>query len=256
MTYTKDLDAAPMLLLSDVTTAATSPSGATVQFTVNAIDITGMTIIGVPCDPPSRSLFPEGETTVTCTATGSNGQTTTGSFRVTVTPFPVVNQAPVLQLPPPITVNATSARGRTVSYAVTATDDSGAAPSTVCTPPSGSRFPVGVTTVTCTATDAEQLSATGSFAVTVVDPLEPVCGALQYARGITEKNRLVAILNTAADGLQQAGRSSDATTIRNLVKKVKSSAYATIRPALRRTVVATVDRVSARACCRLPAPQA
>ena len=37
----------------------------------------------------------------------------------------------------------------------------------VCNPPSGSCFPVGVTTVTCTATDASGNTATCSFTVSV-----------------------------------------------------------------------------------------
>src|SRR6185503_12292687 len=37
----------------------------------------------------------------------------------------------------------------------------------VCTPASGSCFPVGTTTVTCTATDASGNTATCSFTVTV-----------------------------------------------------------------------------------------
>ena len=40
---------------------------------------------------------------------------------------------------------------------------------TMCTPPSGSCFPVGTTTVTCTATDASGNTASCSFAVTTFD---------------------------------------------------------------------------------------
>jgi hypothetical protein len=44
----------------------------------------------------------------------------------------------------------------------------------VCNPPSGSVFPVGTTTVTCTATDAAGNSASCSFNVTVSDTEFPV----------------------------------------------------------------------------------
>jgi hypothetical protein len=40
---------------------------------------------------------------------------------------------------------------------------------TVCSPASGSTFPVGTTTVTCTATDASGNTATCSFTVSVFD---------------------------------------------------------------------------------------
>jgi hypothetical protein len=55
---------------------------------------------------------------------------------------------------------------KVVSFTVTTTDN---CPGTtvVCNPPSGSCFPVGVTTVTCTATDASGNTATCSFTVSV-----------------------------------------------------------------------------------------
>jgi hypothetical protein len=55
-----------------------------------------------------------------------------------------------------------------VTYAApTASDNCGAA-TTSCVPASGSTFPVGATTVTCTATDAAGNSATCTFTVTVL----------------------------------------------------------------------------------------
>jgi hypothetical protein len=42
-----------------------------------------------------------------------------------------------------------------------------------CTPPSGSLFPVGTTTVQCVATDAHHNSSTASFTVTVTPALPP-----------------------------------------------------------------------------------
>jgi hypothetical protein len=59
-----------------------------------------------------------------------------------------------------------------VNFTVTATDDCGEVP-VVCTPPSGSVFPKGTTTVTATATDSAGNVATGSFTVTVNDTEAP-----------------------------------------------------------------------------------
>ena len=80
------------------------------------------------------------------------------------------------------------------------------------------------------------------------------CVYLQEALGLTSKSCLVTVLDAAAENLQQARRGTEATTIRSLASKVKNSAYATIKPALRQTVLDTVRRVMARACC-CPAPQ-
>lgn len=81
---------------------------------------------------------------------------------------------PVLSLPADITVPPTSAAGAVVTYAATATDDVDPAPVVACSPASGSTFPIGMTSVSCTATDATGNSSSGSFNVTVVDQTPPV----------------------------------------------------------------------------------
>jgi hypothetical protein len=53
----------------------------------------------------------------------------------------------------PITTVATSPDGAFVSYVVTASDPDSAVASLACVPASGSEFPIGTTTVVCTATD-------------------------------------------------------------------------------------------------------
>jgi hypothetical protein len=73
---------------------------------------------------------------------------------------------PTVSCPANITVNATSAAGAVVTYIASGADSCGAA-TVVCAPASGSTFPVGTATVTCTATDRAGLTATCSFTVTV-----------------------------------------------------------------------------------------
>jgi hypothetical protein len=76
--------------------------------------------------------------------------------------------APVITMPDPLTVDATSAAGAAVSYAATVTDDRDAEPSLECGPVSGSTFPVGTSTIKCTAQDTAGNSSTGTSSVTVV----------------------------------------------------------------------------------------
>jgi len=76
--------------------------------------------------------------------------------------------APTVTVPDPVTVDATGPDGATVTFAAAATDDTDPSPTLSCAPPSGGTFPIGSTTVTCTATDAAGNQATGSFTVTVV----------------------------------------------------------------------------------------
>ena len=74
---------------------------------------------------------------------------------------------PVLSRPAPIMVGATDPHGATVSYSASATDNVDPSPVVSCTPTSGSTFPIGTTTVNCTATDASGNVAHGSFTVQV-----------------------------------------------------------------------------------------
>jgi hypothetical protein len=75
--------------------------------------------------------------------------------------------APEITTPSAIVVDATGSGGAVVAFTVTATDPDDAASEPVCTPPSGSTFPIGTTTVTCTSTDTHGNTGTAGFTVTV-----------------------------------------------------------------------------------------
>ncbi len=139
------------------------PPDMTVTSTVSIVvnypnpTITGVGVT-VNCVPPSGSTFPVGTTTVTCTATNANGSANC-SFRVIVSG----NPPPTIACPINMNVTATTSTGGVVTYP-TPTATNGA--TVTCAPPSGSTFPIGVTTVTCTATNSVG-SASCSFTVTM-----------------------------------------------------------------------------------------
>jgi hypothetical protein len=81
--------------------------------------------------------------------------------------------APVLHLPDDMTVAATSVAGAVVEFTATADDAVWGPIAVTCAPASGSNFPVGMTTVNCTATDGSGNKATGSFTVTVTPHVAP-----------------------------------------------------------------------------------
>ena len=167
--FTETDDFQPPVILQDgITVLAATPQ--TVTFTPTAIDN-----IGVPtvvCDPLSGSLFQLGATPVTCTAT--DAATNTATKTVTVTVRPADNEVPALVVPSNISVGtAPGATTRVVTFAPTATDNVGIQ-SVGCGPTSGTAFPLGVTTVTCTATDTAGLSTSHAFTVTVSDLELPV----------------------------------------------------------------------------------
>ena len=151
-----------------LTVAATGPH-TPVTFTVSAADlVSGVRPVG--CQPASGNGFAVGLTTVTCTAGDRDGNTTSVAFPVTVTDV----AAPVVTAPAAQVAEATGSDGAVVDYpAVSAQDDVDGSLSPDCDHASGARFPLGVTTVTCTATDAHGNTGTAAFAVTVQDTTAP-----------------------------------------------------------------------------------
>jgi hypothetical protein len=160
---------APALLLSDdITEEATSAAGAVVNFSASASDLVDGSV-AVDCDANSGDTFPLGSTLVSCSATDSNGNTSSGTFNVTV----VDTTAPSLSLPVDFSVEATGPAGAVATFSATASDIVDGAVSVACVPGSGSTFPLGPTTVDCSATDAAGNTAMGSFQISVVDTTAP-----------------------------------------------------------------------------------
>jgi len=149
--------------VSDQTLEATGPDGATATFATPSATDNLDAVVTVTCSPASGSIFAVASTGVTCSATDLAGNTATTSFSVTVED----TTAPVVTVPANITAQATSAAGAVVSFTASASDLVTASPAVTCAPSSGATFPVGVTTVTCTAADLAGNSASASFTVTV-----------------------------------------------------------------------------------------
>lgn len=116
----------------------------------------------VTCTQESPSFFAVGSTPVTCTSiTGA-----TCMFVVTI----VDTQAPVITCPANLIVGNDPGLDSAVvdSFSATASDNCPGVTSS-CIPPPGSTFPLGDTSVTCTAEDAAGNEATCDFTITVID---------------------------------------------------------------------------------------
>jgi hypothetical protein len=84
--------------------------------------------------------------------------------------------APPLSFVQPANINTSNSPdscGALVNYATPQTTGGTGSVSVVCTPPSGSSFPIGSTTVNCTATDQSGAQASTSFQVNVSDTQAP-----------------------------------------------------------------------------------
>jgi N-acetylneuraminic acid mutarotase len=165
------------------TVVAASAAGATdpAAFTATATD----TVTAIPsityylgANPiGTGNVFPLGTTTVTAVAVDAAGNSTSGDFTVSVVNDPA---APTLSVPANQTVEAMSANGATDAAAFTATASSPVTPNPPIAYAAGTIpltsshvFPLGVTTVTVTATDANGRSSYGTFTVTVQDTTAP-----------------------------------------------------------------------------------
>jgi HYR domain-containing protein len=135
--------------------------------------------------------FPVGVTTVTWTATDAAGNKASATQMVTV-----------LDIEPPVfpssigarfasqsslTFNATSPSGALVSYKVNATDNVGVT-SLLCEPASGTLFPIGNTSVSCTAGDAAGNTTTELFNVHVASADEMLAALLTSLNSLNLPN--------------------------------------------------------------------
>ena len=155
--------------------AADVPGGANVTYSATATDDNDPSL-SPSCSPASGSLFPVGTTTVSCSVTDSGGSTTSGSFAVTV----VDSTPPAFSgVPGNITLEATGATGAIASWtAPSASDVVSGARDTTCDKTSGDVFPLGLTTVTCSAADAAGNPASVSFTVSVADTTAPAISGM------------------------------------------------------------------------------
>ncbi len=154
---------------SDKTVEATGANGASVDFSVTATDSQNNSV-NVTCAPASGSTFAIGDTPVQCSGDDGSGNQGETTFTVTVqdTTPPNVQISPGSQK-----LAAAGANGAPASFSVSANDSvDGSIGSFKCDHNSGDTYPVGTTTVTCTAKD--NAGNQGQDQATIeVDPAAP-----------------------------------------------------------------------------------
>ena len=94
------------------------------------------------------------------------------------------NPPPSLQLPGDMTLDATSPSGVRVTWTASATDASGLSLDVTCDRESGSNFPIGGSTVFCTATDADGLWTEDYFVIQVLGARDQLAALRTAVTGI------------------------------------------------------------------------
>jgi hypothetical protein len=138
------------------------------------------------------------------------------AFRTTGDQLLLVKQIdetpPTVDVPLHVSTDADGPGGAAVGYEVTATDNFDRAPLLACSPASGSVFPIGDTSVSCTATDEQGNSATASFDVHVLGAQEQIvalAAAVAAAPEIDNRNRRwirSTLLSSLADAESHVGQ--------------------------------------------------
>lgn len=201
--------------VADITVEATGPT-TPVNFALPGASDDLDPHPAVSADHVSGEMFPVGTTTVTVTATDASANASTTTFQITVTD----TTAPTLTLPTQVTVDATSAGGAVVTYGTSAVDIVSGGLAVTCTPPSGHMFPIGTSTVSCTAVDGAGNSVGGSFEVLVqaaaaqVANLIATVRSFNLAQGI--ENSLDAKLQNVLNAMESARNGSAANVCHQL----------------------------------------
>jgi hypothetical protein len=187
----RDTTAPAITPLANLTLEATSAAGAATTFTPSATDAVGLT--SLTSSHASGSTFAIGTTIVTITAKDAANNTSTATFTVTVRD----TVAPAIATLANQTLEATNAQGAIATFVPSATDTVGVT-SLTSSHASGSRFPIGTTTVTLTAQDAANNVSTATFTITVKDTTAPTFSSLTASSGSLwpANHKLVAITLT------------------------------------------------------------
>jgi hypothetical protein len=225
---------------TDQTLEATSTSGAVANYPSPAASDLVDGDVSVDCTPASGSTFALGTTMVTCTATDAHDNTSTASFNVTVED----TTAPTLALPAGMTVDATGPDGAAVTFEVTASDIADVSATVVCTPASGSTFPIGSTTVQCSAADASGNASDGTFEVYVRGAAEQAEDLAAAVAGVGPGKSLSSKVQTLRNQIDAGDSSGACRTLDSLLNEVRAQTGKHITTLEAEGIQADADRIA------------
>jgi hypothetical protein len=187
-------DGQPLDAGDQVTVTATLPASSTTTAVI--VQVNGVTVASTPFPGTVSYTFP---TSATPTSVSAGVDIGNAQLSVTCAHVNAVT-APTLTVPADITLNATSPSGANVTYSppVSATDPGGVASLTcsaalpATTNLAGGSFPIGTTTVNCTATDTSNNTASGHFQVHVKGAAEQLADLATSVSGVGDGKSLSA----------------------------------------------------------------
>jgi hypothetical protein len=183
--------------------------------------------------------------TIACWGDDSHGQLTPPDFAADFT-------MPSITVPTDMTVDATGPGGAVVAYTVTATDNIGVT-SQHCAPASGTLFPIGATTVRCTAADAAGNAASASFAVTVKGAPDQMTDLGATVEGLDlqqgTETSLKAKLEAALAALAAGNKSAACGQLDAMVNQINANVPTRISRADADALIGDINRIQAATGC-------
>lgn len=172
ITFTYD-HTAPVVTLNGDAVSSINTGSTYTELGATAVDAIDASVTVVTTGSVNTALPGTYVLTYSSTDDAGNIGTATRTVNVSDATAPVISGVPAN-----MTLEATSPAGAIGTYTLpTANDDVDGVVVVVCTPVSGSTFPLGLSTVTCSATDAALNVQSTSFTVTVLDTTAPVLTA-------------------------------------------------------------------------------
>lgn len=162
---------------------------------------------------------------------------------------PVDHTAPTISVPAPISANATSAAGSIVTYTVSANDPDDAVASLSCAPASGSTFPIGTTTVNCSASDTHGNTSTASFTIHVKSAAEQLADLRTAVTGVGPGTSLADKATQAQAALATNDLTDTCSILTAFIAQVKALSGKNIPEGTATALIADVSRIRAVLGC-------
>jgi HYR domain len=149
------------------------------------------------------------------------------------------------------TVNATSPSGAIVSYTSPTVGDEETPPAMTCNHPSGSTFPIGTTTVTCAATNADDTpsTVTASFTVTVKGALAQLSDLLTFVRPLPPGTSLATKTQNAINYYKAGDTADTCSTLSSIISEAKAQSGKKLTSTQAAAVVSAATRMRSVVGC-------
>jgi len=157
--------------------------------------------------------------------------------------------APLVAVPAAISVDATGPAGAAVTFAATATDPDDAAGPVTCSSASGSTFPIGTTTVTCTSTDTFGNTGSAAFTITVRDAAQQLTALAAQVTGIGPGGSFSAKVNNVLAALASGDQAGACAALNALANQTRAQSGKQLTVAQANELLAAAARIGAVIGC-------